>query len=470
MAMADIKALPRNESGIASAIAVLKQQFGERLQQGKSLLEQHAHTTTYLPAQPADAVVFAQSEAEVQETIRVCAQHKVPVIPFGTGTSLEGGVNAPAGGICIDLTGMNKIVKVNAEDLDVTVEPGVTREQLNEYLRDTGLFFPIDPGANASLGGMASTRASGTNAVRYGTMRDNVIRLRAVMPDGRVVSTGGRARKSSAGYDLARLLIGSEGTLGVITELTLRLYGIPEAMSAAIVSFPDVESACSATIMAMQTGIPVARIELLDISSIEAINAYSKTDFPLSPLLLLEFHGTQAGVREQAELFGAISAELGGSGFEWVTRTEDRNRMWKARHDAYWAIKAAAGEKQALSTDACVPISRLADCVTETARDIEEAGLYGPILGHVGDGNFHAAICFDPENDTERERAEGVIERIATRALAMEGTCTGEHGVGQGKRRFIRLEHGPGADVMAAIKTAIDPGNIMNPGKVLAMP
>ena len=469
MAMADIVALERNEAGIATAIDILKQRFGDRLQQGASLRAQHAHNTTYLPAQPADAIVFAESESDVQETVRVCGEHAVPVIAFGTGTSLEGGVNAPAGGVCIDLSGMNRILGVNTDDLDVTVEPGVTREQLNTYLRDTGLFFPIDPGANASLGGMASTRASGTNAVRYGTMRDNVIRLKAVMPDGRSVSTGGRARKSSAGYDLTRLLVGSEGTLGIITELTLRLYGIPEAMSAAIVSFPDVEAACNATILAMQTGIPVARIELLDAASVEAINAYSRAEFPVSPLLLLEFHGTQAGVEEQARLFGDISSELGGSGFQWVSRAEERNRLWKARHDAYWAIKAAAGEKQALSTDACVPISRLAECVTETARDIEQAGLYGPILGHVGDGNFHAAICFNPEDANERERAEGVIERIATRALAMEGTCTGEHGVGQGKRRFIRLEHGAGADVMAAIKSAIDPANIMNPGKVLAL-
>lgn len=469
MAMADIVALKRNEAGIATAIDILKQRFGDRLQQGASQREQHAHNTTYLPAQPADAIVFAESESDVQETVRVCGEHAVPVIAFGTGTSLEGGVNAPAGGVCIDLSGMNRILGVNTDDLDVTVEPGVTREQLNTYLRDIGLFFPIDPGANASLGGMASTRASGTNAVRYGTMRDNVIRLKAVMPDGRVVSTGGRARKSSAGYDLTRLLVGSEGTLGVITELTLRLYGVPEAISAAIVSFPDVEAACNATILAMQSGISIARIELLDAASVEAINAYSKTEFPASPLLLLEFHGTHSGVEEQARLFGDISSELGGSGFQWVSRAEDRNRLWKARHDAYWAIKAAAGERQALSTDACVPISRLAECVTETARDIEQAGLYGPILGHVGDGNFHAAICFNPEDASERARAEGVIERIATRALAMEGTCTGEHGVGQGKRRFIRLEHGAGADVMAAIKSAIDPANIMNPGKVLAL-
>lgn len=469
MALADVVDIERNETGIATALGVLKQRFGERYKDGRSLREQHAHTTTYLRPQLPDCVVFAESEAEVQEVVRVCAEHKVPVIAFGTGTSLEGGVNAPAGGVCIDLNAMNEIVRVDAEDLDVVVQPGVTREQLNAHLRDTGLFFPIDPGANASLGGMAATRASGTNAVRYGTMRDNVVSLRAVMPDGRVISTASRARKSSAGYDLTRLIVGSEGTLGIITELTLRLYGIPEAMSAATVSFGDVEGACNATIMAMQTGIPVARIELLDTASVQAINAYADTGFSESPMLLLEFHGTEAGVAEQAELFGAIAEECGGSGFKWVTRTEDRNRMWKARHEAYWAIVGAAPGKQTLSTDACVPISRLADCVTETARDVAESGLYGPILGHVGDGNFHAALCFDPETPGELEKAEEVIDRIAMRALAMEGTCTGEHGVGQGKRRFMRLEHGAGADVMAAIKKAIDPDNIMNPGKVLAM-
>lgn len=468
MAIADIVDMERNEAGIATALGVLKQRFGERCKDGQSLREQHAHTTTYLRAQLPDCIVFAESEADVQEVVRICGEHQVPIIPFGTGTSLEGGVNAPAGGVSIDLNAMNEIVSVNAEDLDVTVQPGVTREQLNEYLRDTGLFFPIDPGANASLGGMAATRASGTNAVRYGTMRENVISLRAVMPDGRVINTASRARKSSAGYDLTRLLVGSEGTLGIITELTLRVYGIPEAMSAAMVSFDDIGGACDATIMAMQTGIPMARIELLDATSVLAINDYSKTGFPVSPMLLLEFHGSEAGVKEQAELFGAIAEECGGSGFEWVVKTEDRNRIWKARHDAYWAIKAATPGMEGLSTDACVPISRLAECVRETEKDVLESGLYGPIVGHVGDGNFHACLCFDPGDAEQVAIAEDVIDRIAMRALAMEGTCTGEHGVGQGKRRFIRLEHGTGADVMAAIKRAIDPDNIMNPGKVLA--
>jgi D-lactate dehydrogenase (cytochrome) len=469
LALADIRSSHRNAEGIATAIAVLQQRFGEKLKTAQALREQHAHTTTYLTPQLPDAVLFATSEADVSETVRICSAHKAPVIAFGTGTSLEGNVNAPEGGISIDLMGMNRIVEVNGGDLDATVEPGVTREQLNTHLRDMGLFFPIDPGANASLGGMAATRASGTNAVRYGTMRDNVISLKAVLPDGRVIKTGNRARKSSAGYDLTRLIVGSEGTLGIITELTLRLQGIPEAMSAAIASFPDVGAACEATIMAMQTGIPMARIELLDAQCVQAINAYSKTDFPVSPLLLLEFHGSIASVAEQAESFGAIARDCGGTGFEWVSRPEERTRLWKARHDAYWALRAVYPDKRSLSTDACVPISRLAECVTETARDVAEAGLYGPVLGHVGDGNFHVALTFDPNDPAELARAEGVVERLALRALAMEGTCTGEHGIGQGKRRFLRREHGEGADVMAAIKKAIDPDNIMNPGKVLAL-
>ncbi len=470
MALSDILTTAKNETGITNAISVLAQRFGEKLKTSHALREQHANTTTYLTPQWPDAVFFASSEEDVCEAVKICATYKVPVIAFGTGTSLEGHVNAPFGGISIDVSGMNEIVAVHPQDLDVTVQPGVTREQLNNQLRDLGLFFPIDPGANASLGGMAATRASGTNAVRYGTMRENVMSLRAVLPDGSVVRTGGRARKSSAGYDLTRLMVGSEGTLGIITELTLRLQGIPEAMSAAICSFADVGSACEATIAAMQCGIPMARIELLDAQCVEAVNAYSKTSFRVSPLLMLEFHGSPASVAEQAELFGAIANDCGGTGFEWVSKPEERNRLWKARHDAYWALRAAAPVgKKALSTDACVPISRLAECVSDTARDIAENGLYGPILGHVGDGNFHAAITFDPNDPDELQRAEAVVERLALRAVAMEGTCTGEHGIGQGKRRFLRHEHGNGADLMAVLKNAIDPDNIMNPGKLLAL-
>jgi len=467
LALEDLEVFERNEDGITTAISILQQRFGEKLKTSQALREQHSHTTTYIPSQLPDAVVFASSTEDVQETVRVCAEHKVPIIPYGTGTSLEGGVNAPAGGISIDLNDMNQILSVNAEDLDCVVQPGVTREALNEYLRDTGLFFPIDPGANASLGGMAATRASGTNAVRYGTMRENVINLTAVMPDGRIVRTARRARKTSAGYDLTKLLVGSEGTLGIITELTLRLYGIPEAMSAAICSFPTVEAACDTTILTMQTGIPVARIELLDTETVKAVNAYSGLSNPEQPLLLLEFHGSETAVAEQAELFGEIANDCGGTGFEWVTTTEERSRLWQARHDAYWAVKGSRPGREGISTDVCVPISRLAECVTETQKDIADAGLDGPVVGHVGDGNFHSLLLVDPNDSDEIRRAEEVIERMAMRALAMDGTCTGEHGIGQGKRRFVRLEHGSGADIMKSIKNAIDPDNIMNPGKVL---
>ncbi len=469
MALADVETLQRNEAGISAAIGVIKQQFGERLKTSTALREQHAHTTTYIPKQLPDAVLFAHTAGEVQETVRVCAKYKVPIIPFGVGSSLEGGVNAPAGGISIDLTEMNKVIAVNAEDLSATVEPGVTRKALNTELRDTGLFFPIDPGADASLGGMAATRASGTCAVRYGTMRDNVVNLTAVMPNAQLVKTARRARKSAAGYDLTNLLVGSEGTLGIITELTVRLYGIPETIAAAVCSFATIEGACNATILAMQIGIPVARIELMDTETVRAINEYSGLANPLSPLLLLEFHGTPNSVKEQSELFGGIAAECGGSGFEWVTKAEDRNRLWQARHDAYWAMRAQVPGKSVLATDVCVPISRLAECVEETQQDVAETGLYGPIVGHVGDGNFHVTLAADPDDRDEIERMEAFVDRLALRALAMEGTCTGEHGIGQGKRRFIRLEHGAGADVMAAIKRAIDPDNIMNPGKVLAL-
>ncbi|MEM9333000.1 MAG: FAD-linked oxidase C-terminal domain-containing protein [Pseudomonadota bacterium] len=469
MALKDLENLERNEDGIATAIGILKQRFGEQFKTSQALREQHAHTTTYLPAQLPDGVVYAHTTQEVQETVRICAEHKVPIIPFGTGTSLEGGVNAPAGGISIDLNEMNKILQVNIEDLDCVVQPGVTRKALNEHLRDTGLFFPIDPGADASLGGMAATRASGTNAVRYGTMRDNVINVTAVMPDGRVVRSAKRARKTSAGYDLTRLLVGSEGTLGVMTELTLRLYGIPEAISAAICSFPTVEDACNTTILTMQTGIPIARIELLDADTVRAVNSYSGLNNPECPLLLVEFHGSENGVAEQAELFGEIAKEFGGNGFEWVTKTEDRTRLWQARHDTYWAVRGLRPGTEGISTDVCVPISRLAECVTETQRDIEESGLFGPVVGHVGDGNFHTLLLVNPDDADEIRRAEDVMERMAMRALAMDGTCTGEHGIGQGKRRFVRLEHGAGADIMKSIKNAIDPHNIMNPGKVVGL-
>lgn len=467
MALADLKAAQRNGGGIDIAVGILKQRFGDRLQTGKSLREQHTHTTTYIPPQLPDAVVFPHSAEEVQEIVRVCAEHQAPIIPFGTGTSLEGAVNAPAGGVCVDMMKMNSILKVNAEDLDVTLQPGVTREELNLHLRDTGLFFPIDPGADASLGGMASTRASGTNAVRYGTMRDNVVNLTAVMPDGKIVRTGGRARKSSAGYDLTRLLVGSEGTLGIITELTLRLYGVPEKISSGACHFPTVEDACNTTILAMQSGLPLARIELLDSLMTGIIADYADLPYDAKPTLFLEFHGTERGVAEQLESFNEIAAEFGGSDIAWVHTVEDRNRLWKARHNAYLAMLAHRPGCQGIATDACVPISRLAQCLQETVDDIEELDLIAPIVGHVGDGNFHVSPLIMMDDKDEVARAEEMIDRLNLRTIAMEGTCTGEHGIGQGKRRYLRLEHGVGVDVMTAIKRAIDPDNIMNPGKVV---
>ena len=469
MALADLESSERNSDGIATAIGILKQRFGDQLQTNKSLLEQHTHTMTYIPAQLPDAVVFPHSTQEVQEIVRVCAEHKVPIIPFGTGTSLEGAVNAPAGGISVDMMQMNKILNVNAEDLDVTLQPGVTREELNVHLRDQGLFFPIDPGANASLGGMASTRASGTNAVLYGTMRDNVVNLTVVMPDGKVVKTGGRARKSSAGYDLTRLMVGSEGTLGIITEMTLRLRGIPEKISAGVCQFPTVEDACNTTIAAMQVGLPLARIELLDSVMMDATVRYSGLSYELKPTLFLEFHGTEGSVADQLDMFNAIASEFGGSDIQWAHAVEERNKLWKARHDAYYGMLAYRPGSQGIATDACVPISRLAECISETMADVEELGLVVPIIGHVGDGNFHATPLIMMDDADEVARAEELIERLNLRTIAMEGTCTGEHGIGQGKRRFLQLEHGSGVEVMAAIKRSIDPNNIMNPGKVVRL-
>lgn len=469
MALSDIKTAERNESGIALALDILKQRFGERFSTGEALRRQHAHSTTYIPAQLPDGVVFAEDADEVQQAVQVCADHKVPVVPFGTGTSLEGHINAPAGGISIDVSRMNQVLKVNAEDLDCVVQPGITRKQLNDYLRDTGLFFPIDPGADASLGGMAATRASGTNAVRYGTMRDNVISLDVVMANGRKITTAKRARKSSAGYDLTRLMVGSEGTLGVITALTLRLQGIPQAISGGVCPFPTLEAAANAVIMTIQMGLPVARIELVNALQVQAINAYSKLDLPVSPCLFVEFHGTEAGVKEQAETFGEIAAELGGSDFIWSTREEERLKLWQARHDAYWSCVALRPGAKAVATDVCVPISRLAECIAETEVDIAEAGLIAPIVGHAGDGNFHVSVLVDDTNPQEIEALEKFVERLNMRALAMDGTCTGEHGVGQGKMAFLELELGGALDAMRAVKRALDPDNIMNPGKIVRL-
>jgi len=465
--MVQATALPRNETGIETVVGILKQRLGDRCQTGAAIREQHGHTTTYIQNQSPDAVVFPHSTEEVSEIVKTCAAHKVPVIPFGTGTSLEGHVNAPAGGISIDLMQMNKILAVHPEDLDCVVQPGVTREDLNTHLRDKGLFFPIDPGANASLGGMASTRASGTNAVRYGTMKDNVLALEVVMPDGEVIRTAQRAKKSSAGYDLTRLMVGAEGTLGLITEVTLRLQGIPEAISSARCSFPSVDAACQAVIMTIQYGIPVARMELLDALSVSAANTYSKLDLPETPLLLLEFHGSETGVVEQAETFQGIAEEFGGSGFAATTSTEERNKLWQARHDMYWASHGLRPGAKGLSTDVCVPISKLAECVGAAAAKAEELGLISPIVGHVGDGNFHCLPLIDMDNPEEIEKAEDFVGWLNDLAISMDGTCTGEHGIGQGKRPYLEKELGAATRYMAAIKSALDPDNIMNPGKIL---
>jgi D-lactate dehydrogenase (cytochrome) len=457
------------DGAVARAIASIGQLLGDRLTVNATVREQHANVLTWLPNQPPDAVAFALTTEEVAEIVRICAEHRVPVIPFGTGTSLEGHVNAPLGGVCIDLSRMDAVLAVHPEDLDCTVQAGVTRKRLNEHLRDSGLFFPIDPGADASLGGMAATRASGTNAVRYGTMRDNVISLTAVMADGTIVRTTRRARKTSAGYDLTRLLVGSEGTLGIITELTLRLQGIPSAIAAGICPFGSVADACQTVIATIQSGIPVARIELLDEDAIRATNLYSKMDLPVRPTLFVEFHGTEAGVAEQVALFGEIAAEFGGGPFTSATRAEERTRLWQARHDAYWAGRGLRPGAEGLSTDVCVPISRLADCVEETRADIETLGLVTTIVGHAGDGNFHVLVLVDRESPAEVAATETFLERLAIRAIDMDGTCTGEHGVGQGKMKYLARELGAGLEVMRSIKRALDPDGILNPGKVVAL-
>ncbi|MFL4968596.1 MAG: FAD-linked oxidase C-terminal domain-containing protein [Xanthobacteraceae bacterium] len=460
----------RRERSTKEAIAELTAAFGNRVVTSAAVREQHANTTTWIENEPPEAVVFPQSAADVQQIVRICARHRVPVIAFGTGTSLEGHINAPCGGISIDFRDMNRVLAVHAEDLDCVVEPGITRKALNEFLRDRGLFFPIDPGADASLGGMAATRCSGTNAVRYGTMKDNVLALTAVLANGEIMRTGTRAKKTAAGYDLTRLMVGSEGTLGVITSLTLRLSGIPEAIASGVCPFPSVEAACNATIMTIQSGIPVARIELLDEVQVKATNLYSKLALPEVPMLFVEFHGSDAGVAEQSERFGEIAGELGGGPFEWATKAEDRSRLWQARHDAYWAGRGLRPGAQAIATDVCVPISRLAECVTATQHDIAESHLVAPILGHVGDGNFHLTLLVDLDDRDELARAKALCERLVERALAMEGTCTGEHGVGQGKMKYLVAEYGAAAlAAMQAVKRALDPDDIMNPGKIVAL-
>ncbi len=462
----DRKATEKAAQGVIAALAA---RYGNRLSTAASVREQHGHTTTWIENQPPDAVFLPHSTEEVQEVVRLCAAARVPVIAFGTGTSLEGQVNAPRGGICLDFREMNRVLAVHAEDLDCVIEPGITRKQLNEYLRDKGLFFPIDPGADASLGGMAATRASGTNAVRYGTMKDNVLSLKVVLANGEVIATARRAKKSAAGYDLTRLMVGSEGTLGIITELTLRLSGIPEAIASGVCPFPSVEAACNAAILTIQSGIPVARIELLDEMQVKASNAYSKLTLPETPMLFLEFHGSEASVAEQSGRFGEIASELGGGPFDWATKAEDRSKLWQARHDGYWAVMGLRPGVRALSTDVCVPISRLAECIAETKKDLATSHLLAPLLGHVGDGNFHLVLLIDRENPADIAEAERLNDRMVNRAIAMGGTCTGEHGIGSYKMKYLDREHGEAVNLMRLIKRSIDPGNIMNPGKVLGM-
>ena len=453
----------------AALLDALRSAFGERVSTSDAVREHHGRDESAFDPQLPDAVVFAQSTEDVQTVVKLCAQHDVPIIPYGNGSSLEGHLLAVQGGVSIDLSGMNRVLAINAEDLTVTVEPGISRKQLNEALRDTGLFFPIDPGADASIGGMSATRASGTNAVRYGTMRENVLALAVVLADGRVIRTGTRARKSSAGYDLTRLFGGSEGTLGVITEITVRLYPQPEAVSAAVCAFPSMGDAVRAVIETIQMGVPVARVEFLDSLAVRAINRHSNLTFRESPMLFFEFHGSEAGVAEQAGIVQEIVAQNSGADFEWATRPEDRSRLWNARHAAYFAMLQLKPGCRAVTTDVCVPISRLAECVVETEQDLKASTLPCPIVGHVGDGNFHVAMLLDPSKPEEFEEAERINHRIVQRALRMNGTCTGEHGVGMHKIGFMVEEHGEDAiGVMRSIKQALDPKNLMNPGKIFA--
>jgi D-lactate dehydrogenase (cytochrome) len=446
----------------------LSRHFGPRFSCGDSVRLQHGRDESIHEPAPPDAVVMAESTEEVALVVALCARHGVPVIPYGVGSSVEGHVLAPAGGVSLDLSGMNRILAIHADDGDAVVEAGVTRKQLNDALKGTGLFFPIDPGADATLGGMAATRASGTNAVRYGTMKDNVLATTTVLADGRVMKTGGRARKSSAGYDLTRLLVGSEGTLGIMTELTVKLYPIPEAISAAVCTFPDIAAAVQVVIQTIQLGVPVARIELLDALSLQAINRFSKTTLAEAPTLFFEFHGSPAGVAEQAETVQAIAAALGGAGFQWASRPEERSRLWQARHDAYFACLQLKPGCRCFPTDVCVPISRLARCIAETQADIAQVSIPIALFGHVGDGNFHLVVLVDRDNPRDMAEAAWISERVVERAMAMEGTCTGEHGIGLGKRKYLVPEHGAVAvDAMRALKTALDPHNLLNPGKVL---
>ncbi len=451
------------------SFAALRERFGARFSTSEAVRGHHGKDATFHAPHAPDAVVFPESAEEVQAIVRACHEAGTPIVPFGAGTSLEGHIGALAGGVTVDLTGLDRIRAVHEEDMTCFVEPGVTRKRLNEELRASGLFFPIDPGADASLGGMVATGASGTNAVRYGTMRENVLGLEVVLPDGRLIETGGRARKSSAGYDLTRLYVGSEGTLGIVTGIHLRLYGIPESIASAVCAFPSVEAAVDAVILTIQSGIPIARIELLDAEQMDACNRYSGLDCAPCPHIFFEFHGTPAGVAEQAETTGAIVQEFGGSDFAWSTTTEERNRLWQARHDAFFAAIALRPGAEGWPTDVCVPLSRLAECIAETRADLSAAPFPTPIVGHVGDGNFHVIFVIKTDDPEEVRLATELNERLVRRALAMGGTCTGEHGIGYGKMHFLEAEHPSALPAMRAVKRALDPKNIMNPGKIVRL-
>lgn len=462
-------AMPRRAvlPAVEAVIGQLRAYFGERLSTLPAVRDQHGHDESWHESAPPDAVVFPKTTEEVSRVVSACAAEGVPVIPFGAGTSLEGHVAAIHGGIAIDMSGMTALKRMSPEDLDCTVEAGITRKQLNEQLRDTGLFMPVDPGADASIGGMVSTRASGTNAVRYGTIRENVLGLTVVMPDGSVIETGGRARKSAAGYDLTHLMIGSEGTLGVVTEVTLKLHGIPEDVGAATCSFPSVDQAVTTVIETIQSGIPVARIEILDDVMVRACNAYSGLSLPEQPMLFLEFHGTAASVAEQSERVASLAQANGGGSFAWSNRPEDRTRLWEARHNAYYSALALEPGKKGFTTDVCVPVSRLADVIAATRADIATTSLTAPLVGHVGDGNFHLILLVDPDDPANLAEAKALHDRLVSRALEAGGTCTGEHGIGLGKQDYLAREHGDALHAMRAIKQALDPKNIMNPGKML---
>ncbi|WP_110601387.1 FAD-binding oxidoreductase [Salinicola lusitanus] len=452
---------------LRALIAELGPILGDRITTAAGIREQHGHDESWHHPAAPDAVCFPHTSEEVAAVVTACARHRVPVIPYGVGTSIEGQIIAEHGGLSVDLSAMNAILEVRSEDMDATVQPGVTRTQLNAHLRATGLFFSVDPGADASMGGMASTRASGTNTVRYGTIRDNVLSMTVVMPDGRIVKTGTRARKSAAGYDLTHLMIGAEGTLGIITELNVKLHGLPEAISSATVAFEDVAGAVNAVIASIQYGIPMARIELMDALAMQAVNRFSGFDYAEKPTLFLEFHGTHAGVKEQAETMLELCQEFGGSDFAWATKEEERQALWQARHDAAYAAKALRPGMEFLATDICVPISQLAECIEATQADVAESGLIAPLLGHVGDGNFHLVVAVDRHSEQELETLAAFNRRLIERALAAGGTCTGEHGIGTGKRAYMEAEHGEGWAVMRAIKAALDPLGIMNPGKLV---